>query len=147
ILSQRRDSLMTFSAVNRRVPRRALALAAAFRLLRAAARFSGALTGRASALRGATRIVAVGPGPPLRPPLPAGLPAAVRRAFDRSTTSPPPLPFDRVSRFIVFFIRGLFPPGTAPPKKTKTPPGSMSQDSDLCWTALRPWSGCRRLGR
>src|SRR2546422_10393373 len=104
MLSQRCDSLMTFSAVNRRAPRRALALAAAFRLLRTAARFSGALTGTGSALRGATRMVEDVGGSPLRAPLPAALPADARRTFDRSTTSPPPPPFDLMSRFTVFFI-------------------------------------------
>src|SRR2546427_232202 len=104
MLSQRCDSLMTFSGDMRRVPRRARAFAAAFRLLRTAARFSGRLAGRASALRGATRIDVVGGGSPLRAPFPAVFPAEARRAFDRSTTSPPPPPFALVSRFNVFFI-------------------------------------------
>src|SRR5262245_36158612 len=105
MLSQRLDSLMTFSGVNRLAPRRALALAAAFRLRRTAARFSGALTGIASPLLGAaTRTVTAGDGSPFLEPLPTPFAAAAARTFDRRTTSPPPPPFDRMSLFIVFFI-------------------------------------------
>src|SRR5262245_47266686 len=101
ILSQRCDSLITFSGDICRLARRALAFAAAFKLRLTAARFSGMLAGTGSVLSGAARTEEMGAGSALREPLPGDLPAEVRRMFDRRTTSPPP-PFAFESLLSVF---------------------------------------------